>query len=136
MEVFFFLCPAPYTAGVRVMPFVQVLLLLGLLAYLLLVALENPGLIHLPLPFGRGEWLLPSGAAMGLFLALGAVYAALLLLPALLSTGLSRRRAGQNYRALERRLADTLQARLAAMPTVPVAPRPEATRPEPSGGQE
>ncbi|GAA5504072.1 hypothetical protein Dxin01_03840 [Deinococcus xinjiangensis] len=99
------------------MPFVQVLLLLGLLAYLLLVTLENPELIHLPLPFGRGELLLSAGAAMSLFLALGGLYTALLLLPMLLGNWQHRQREKRENRVLEDRLAATLQARLAALPT-------------------
>ena len=97
---------------------VQVLLLLGLLAYLLLVALENPELIHLPLPFGRGEWLLSTGATLALFLLLGGLYSALLLLPSLLRGWQRRRQSQRENRALEARLAATLQARLAAAPTV------------------
>ena len=107
------------------MPFVQVLLLLGLLAYLLLVALENPELIHLPLPFGRGEWLLSVGAAMGLFLALGGLYAALLLLPLLVQSWQARRLSGREKRALEDRLTATLQARLGALPAASAATQPE-----------
>lgn len=104
------------------MPFIQVLLLLGLLAYLLLVALENPNFIHLPLPFGRGEWLISTGTAMSLFLLVGGLYAALLLLPILLATSMKRRADINQQHALEQRLAATLQARLAAAPAERPAP--------------
>lgn len=100
----------------RVLSYLQVLLLLGLLAYLLLVALENPSPVHFPLPLGRGEWLLSGGLAMGLFLLIGAGYAALLLLPTLWTWNRARRTERQAYRHLEERLASTLQARLASLP--------------------
>lgn len=98
------------------MQFVQVLLLLALGAYLLLVALENPAPVRLPLPLGRGEWSLPVGWAVTLFMGVGAAYAALLLLPPLWSAGRRRRRVVRERAALERRLAATLQARLGTLP--------------------
>lgn len=117
----------------RVMPFVQVLLLLVLLGYLLLVALENPQPVRLPLPFGRGEWLTGTGAAMGMFVVVGGAFVALLLLPLLWRQGWRRRRDRREQRALEGRLTATLQARLGALPAsapvaapeFPLAPRPE-----------
>lgn len=99
----------------RLVSFVQVLLLLALAAYLLLVALENPQVVRLPLPFGRGELSLPVGAAVALFLITGAVYAALLFVPPLWSVRAKRRRDIRERSALENRLAATLQARLGAM---------------------
>ncbi|TDE86085.1 MULTISPECIES: lipopolysaccharide assembly protein LapA domain-containing protein [Deinococcus] len=99
----------------RLVQFVQVLLLLVLGAYLLLVALENPAPVRLPLPLGRGEWSLPVGWAVTLFMGLGAAYAALLLLPPLWQAGQRRRRAARERAALERRLAATLQARLGSL---------------------
>lgn len=101
----------------RALSYVQVLFLLGLLAYLLLIALENPNPLRFPLPMGRGEWLVPGGVALGLALLLGGLYASLLLLPVLIRT---RQRQYTTTRALstaEERLAATLQARLAALPT-------------------
>lgn len=95
------------------MPFFQVLLFLTLLTYLLLVALENPGLVKLPLPFGQGEWLLSTGLTVALFAVLGGAYVLLLVLPVLLRTWLRRRTEQQERRDLERRLVDTLGARIA-----------------------
>lgn len=100
----------------RLVQFVQVLLLLALAGYLLLVALENPVLVRLPLPLGRGELLLPVGAAVALSVALGAIYAALLLLPPLWQAGRRRRRAVRERAALEHRLTAALQARLGTLP--------------------
>ena len=95
------------------MPFFQVLLFLTLLTYLLLVALENPGLVKLPLPFGQGEWLLSTGLTVALFAVLGGAYVLLLVLPVLLRPWLRRRTEQQERRDLERRLVDTLGARIA-----------------------
>lgn len=95
------------------MPFFQVLLFLTLLTYLLLVALENPGLVKLPLPFGQGEWLLSTGLTVALFAVLGGAYVLLLVLPVLLRTWLRRRTEQQERQDLERRLVDTLGARIA-----------------------
>lgn len=105
----------------RLLSYVQVLLLLALLASLLLVALENPSAIHVPLPLGRGEWLIPGGLAMALFLLAGGVFVALLLLPSIWLLYRERRAERQAYRRLEERLALTLQARLAALPEMPAA---------------
>ena len=105
------------------MPFVQVLLLLALLAYLVLVALENPGLTRLPLPLGRGELLLPVGVTTGLFMVVGGLYSALLLLPVLLRTERHRRQTVRDRLATEGRLTATLQARLGSLsPERPAVP--------------
>ncbi|MDO4245546.1 MAG: hypothetical protein Q4C89_05950 [Deinococcus sp.] len=101
----------------RVMPFFQVLLFLTLLTYLLLVALENPGLVKLPLPFGQGEWLLSTGLTVALFAVLGGTYVLLLVLPVLLRTWLRRRTERRERQDLERRLVDTLGARVASVPS-------------------
>jgi len=104
----------------RLVQFIQVLLLLALGAYLLLVALENPGRVRLPLPLGRGEVLLPLGGAVALFAGLGAAYAALLLLPALWRARHRQRRMVRERDALERHLAAALQARLGTLsPALP-----------------
>ncbi|MEF2280292.1 lipopolysaccharide assembly protein LapA domain-containing protein [Deinococcus sp. YIM 134068] len=100
----------------RLVPFVQVLLLLALAAYLLLVALENPAPVRLPLPLGRGELSVPAGVAVGGFTALGGAYALLLLLPPLWRAGRRGRRARRERAALEERLTSTLQARLGTLP--------------------
>lgn len=99
----------------RLVGFVQVLLLLALGAYLLLVALENPASVRLPLPLGRGELVLSVGTAVALSVALGAAYAALLLLPPLWAAGQRRRRAVRDRQALEGRLTAALQARLGTL---------------------
>jgi putative membrane protein len=115
----------------RLVQFIQVLLLLALGAYLLLVALENPSQVRLPLPLGRGEALLPLGAAVALFMGLGSAYMALLLLPPLWLSGLRRRRAVRERSALESRLTGALQARLGTLPA-PASPQSDADsrRPE------
>ncbi|GAA5511503.1 hypothetical protein Dcar01_00214 [Deinococcus carri] len=107
----------------RLVQFVQVLLLLALGTYLLLVALENPVLVRLPLPFGQGELAWPVGEAVALFMVLGAAYAGLLLLPPLWLAGHRRRQAARERAALERRLTAALQARLGT----PVPPANELT---------
>lgn len=104
------------------MPFVQVLCLLALLAYLLLVGLENPGMVRLPLPLGRGEMLLSTGWAVSLFALMGGGYVLLLLLPPVVRGSLRQRHEGRERRLLERRLTETLGARVAFTP-----PGPETT---------
>lgn len=111
----------------RVMPFFQVLLLLTLLAYLLLIALENPGFVKLPLPFGRGEATLPVGLTVALSALLGGGYVLLLLLPALLRGSLRRREEQHRRQFTERQLAETLGARLAA-PALPPSHAPTGER--------
>lgn len=96
----------------RGISYLQVLLLLGVLAYLLLVALENPAPLRFPLPMGRGELLVPGGLALGGFLLLGGLYTCLLFLPTLISLYRERGRQGREYRRLENLMASTLQARL------------------------
>lgn len=110
-----------YTVVMRALSFIQVLLLLGLTAYVLLVALENPILLRFPLPLGRGEWLVPGGLALAVFTLLGVMYAALLFLPTLLRLQAQKRRQVRDYRKLEERLASTLQARIAMLPTEKVS---------------
>ena len=105
-----------YTVVMRALSFLQVLLLLGLMAYVLLVALENPILLRFPLPLGRGEWLVPGGVALAVFLGLGALYATLLFAPALLRLQRQKRTQLRDYRSLEDRLASTLQARISMLP--------------------
>ena len=114
----------------RVMPFVQVLLLLALLAYLLLVGLENPGIVRLPLPLGRGEVLLSTGWAVSLFAVLGGGYVLLLLLPPVVRGALQRQTARRERHLLERRLTETLGARVA------LTSAPSATETVAVGGDE
>ncbi|MBB5235276.1 hypothetical protein [Deinococcus budaensis] len=114
----------------RLVQFLQVLLLLALGAYLLLVALENPGRVRLPLPLGRAELLLPLGGAVALFMGLGAAYAALLLLPPLWQAGQRSRRVARERDRLEGRLSAALQARLGTLsPAVPAAGPSASERP-------
>ena len=101
----------------RLISFLQVLLLLAIAAYLTLVTLENPALVRLPLPFGRGELLLSLGVTVTLFLLSGAAYMALLLLPPVVRERLRRRQERRERRAVEERLTATLQARLRVIPT-------------------
>lgn len=100
------------------MPFFQVLLLLTLLAYLLLIALENPGFVRLPLPFGQGDAALPVGLTVVGAALLGGAYVLLLLAPALMRSFLDQRQERRKRQATERHLAETLAARLAAAPAV------------------
>ncbi|GAA0517021.1 hypothetical protein [Deinococcus depolymerans] len=106
----------------RLVSFLQVLLLLGTAAYLALFTLENPALVRLPLPFGRGELTVSVGVSVSLFLLLGALFTALLLLPGLWRERLRRQWEARERRAAEDRLTATLQARLGAM--LPAAPDP------------
>lgn len=108
------------------MPFFQVLLLLTLLAYLLLIALENPGFVKLPLPFGQGEAALPVGLTVALSSVLGGAYVLLLLLPVLLRGSLRQREERRKREVTERHLAETLGARLAAAPALRSPPVPHA----------
>lgn len=100
----------------RFVSFLQVLLLLSIAAYLLLVTLENPVPVRLPLPLGGGELTLSVGLTVTLFLLLGALYATLLLLPPVWRAQARRRREGQERVRVEERLTATLQARLGSMP--------------------
>lgn len=118
----------------RLVQFIQVLLLLALGAYLLLVALENPALVRLPLPLGRGEALLPLGGTVALFTGLGAAYAALLLLPPLWRSGQRHRRAARERAALESRLTGALQARLGTVPAAAPAQGGQGLNPLPERG--
>lgn len=100
----------------RVMPFIQVLLLLLLLSYLLFVALENPGVIHLPLPFGRGEYIAPIGTTITAFLLAGGIYSSILFLPVLIQKHTQYLNERREKKATQQRLAQSLQARLGAVP--------------------
>ncbi|MCD0161359.1 MULTISPECIES: lipopolysaccharide assembly protein LapA domain-containing protein [unclassified Deinococcus] len=111
----------------RLVSFLQVLLLLGIAAYLALFALENPALVRLPLPFGRGELTVSVGVSVSLFLLLGATFMALLLLPGLWRERQRRHREARERRAAEDRLTATLQARLGAM--LPLTSEPAEQEP-------
>ena len=94
----------------RVVQFLQVVVLLLLLAYSVLVYLENPVLLRLPLLFAGRELVLPAGLALGLGLLAGALYATLLILPRYLRQRLLRRSDLLRRRDAETRLQATLQA--------------------------
>ncbi|MFC4427660.1 hypothetical protein [Deinococcus navajonensis] len=107
----------------RLVSFVQVILLFGLAAYVLLVSLENPALVRLPLPGGQGELTLGLGAAVGSFLLLGGLYTAFLLLPVWWRERRRRLQERRRRQDLEGRLAATLQARLGTAGSAPVTTR-------------
>lgn len=111
----------------RLLSFIQVLVLLLLCAYLLLVTLENPTTVRLPLPLGRGDWSVSVGVAVTGFLVLGVLYALLLLLPSVWRQAVRRRREGQLRQKTEEKLAATLQARLGNLAggTLPEAQTPQ-----------
>jgi lipopolysaccharide assembly protein A len=94
----------------RVVQFFQVVVLLVLLGYAVLVYLENPVLLRLPLPFAGRELVLPAGLGLGLGVLAGALYATLLLLPRYLRQRALRRSDYLRRRDAETRLQATLQA--------------------------
>ena len=94
----------------RVVQFLQVVLLLFLIGYAVLVYLENPVLLRLPLLFAGRELVLPAGLGLGLGVLVGAVYTALLILPRYLRQRLLRRSDLTRRRDAEARLQATLQA--------------------------
>ena len=94
----------------RVVQFLQVVLLLFLIGYAVLVYLENPVLLRLPLLFAGRELVLPAGLGLGLGLLTGALYGALLILPRYLRQRLLRRGDLTRRRDAETRLQATLQA--------------------------
>lgn len=98
----------------RIISLLQVMVFLAAAAYLVLVALENPLLLRLPIP--GGEWFIPSGLAVALAVLVGILYAALLLLPLLWREQWRLYEAGKERRTLEQTLAATLGARLGAIP--------------------
>ncbi len=96
----------------KVVQYLQVLLLLSLLGYLILVGLENP--VSLRLPLWNGAALeLPAWQVVGGSLLAGALYAALLFTPPALRRALRIQRERSRRKDLEQRLSSTVQARLA-----------------------
>ena len=96
----------------RVVQFVQVIVLLALVGYVVLLVLENPVTVTLPRPFAP-DTTLPLGTVLGGALLVGALYASLLYLPRLwLARGRWGREARRRSEA-EARLRATLQAKLA-----------------------
>lgn len=94
----------------RVVQFLQVVLLLFLIGYAVLVYLENPVLLRLPLLYGGRELVLPAGLGLGLGVLVGALYGALLILPRYLRQRLLRRADLTRRRGAEATLQATLQA--------------------------
>ena len=94
----------------RVVQFLQVVVLLFLIGYAVLVYLENPVLLRLPLLFAGRELVLPAGLGLGLGVLVGALYGALLILPRYLRQRLLRRGDLTRRRDAETRLQATLQA--------------------------
>ena len=94
----------------RVVQFVQVVVLLLLVSYAVLVYLENPVLLRLPLLVSGREAVLPAGLGLALALLVGALYTALLILPRYLRQRLLRLSDMARRRDAEMRLQATLQA--------------------------
>ena len=94
----------------RVVQFVQVVVLLVLVGYAVLVYLENPVLLRLPLLVSGREAVLPAGLGLALALLVGALYTALLILPRYLRQRLLRLSDMARRRDAETRLQATLQA--------------------------
>ncbi|WP_425147498.1 hypothetical protein [Deinococcus sp.] len=94
----------------RVVQFVQVVVLLILVSYGVLIYLENPVLVRLPLLVSGREAVVPAGIGLALALLVGALYALLLILPRYLRQRLLRRGDLNRRRDAETRLQATLQA--------------------------
>lgn len=99
----------------RFIAVLQVLLLGTMLAYLGLVALENPVLIRLPIPFFDQYLFLSSGVAVLLATLLGMLYGAFLLIPLFFQEKWRRYRIQRHYQRLQSQLTATLQARLGSL---------------------
>ncbi|MFC4452912.1 lipopolysaccharide assembly protein LapA domain-containing protein [Deinococcus sonorensis] len=107
----------------RVIQLIQVLVLLALSGYAVLVSLENPVSVRLPLLFAGREAVLPAGAVVALSLLAGGLYVALLILPRHLQLSWRRRQDQTRRRQAEERLQATLQAvMLQAAPTPDTQP--------------
>ena len=92
--------------------YLQVLLLLFAVSYLMLLGLENP--VSLRLPLWNGAALeLPAWQVVGGALLAGAAYAALLFTPPALRRALRIQRERGRRKDLEQRLSSTVQAKLA-----------------------
>ena len=97
----------------RFVLFVQVVVLFALSAYVILLQLENPIQVRVPLPAGQ-DLTLPLGVVLAVALLLGALYASLLFVPRLVLHSIQRIRDRRSRRELEQRLSVTLQAKLTA----------------------
>jgi|GEM_PF-6980026 len=96
----------------RLVLFLQVILLFALAGYVLLVQLENPVLVRLPVPGSEGVTV-PLGVVVACALGVGALYAGLLVLPGVISSGVRRAQERRERRELEAKLSTTLQAKFA-----------------------
>ena len=96
----------------KVVQYLQVLLLLFLAGYLVLLGLENPASIRLPLWDGAALEL-PLWQVVGGALLSGAAYTALLFTPPALRRALRIQRERSRRKDLEQRLSSTVQAKLA-----------------------
>ncbi len=105
---------------VRFVLFLQVVVLFALAAFVVLLQLENPVQVRVPLPGGQ-DLMLPLGVVVGAALLLGALYASLLFLPRLVLGAVERVRDGRARRDLEQRLSATLQAKLTAPAVSPLS---------------
>lgn len=103
----------------RVVQFVQVVALLLLAVYTLLVTLQNPLPVRVPLLFLGREVVLPMGQVLLIALITGLLYAALLLLPPLLRLSRQRARDLRRRQTAERQLLATLQAALPGLEPAP-----------------
>jgi lipopolysaccharide assembly protein A len=111
-----------YTFSMRVVQFFQVVVLLFLLGYAVLVYLENPVLLRLPLLFAGRELVVPAGLGLGLGVLVGGLYVALLILPRYLRQRVLRRADTLRRRNAETRLQATLQAVIDGASSLPEPP--------------
>lgn len=115
----------------KVVQYLQVIALFALLAYSVLIGLENPRPLKLPLWDGDALEV-PSFYLVGGALVLGAAYAALLFLPHLIRRAFVARRERSRRKELEGKLKGAVEAKLAipANPTSSVVtPTPNPTPP-------
>ncbi len=103
----------------------QVLVTVLLAGLLLLTGLENSSMLGLPWPFSPEVTRVPQGLGLLGFTLLGAVWAALLLLPWLLRLNARRRAAERLLAERERHLQALLQAQY--RPPEPFHPAPPPT---------
>jgi lipopolysaccharide assembly protein A len=111
---------------VKVVQYLQVIALFALLAYSVLIGLENPRPLKLPL-WGGDALEVPSFYLVGGAVLLGAAYAALLFLPHLIRRAFVARRERSRRKELEGKLKGAVEAKLATpssatTPTTPPTP--------------
>ena len=112
----------------KVIQYLQVLLLLALLAYVLLLGLENPMPLRIPIP-GVTVLDVPAGWVILATLLVGALYSSLIYVPYTLRRMLREYQERQRRKDLEQRLSSTVQAKLAkaerAIPTLLLPKKPK-----------